>query len=102
LVVSLLIAVSAFSLSFIFASTRFSTWQDLARLYRRWIRRPYKRQEYKYERFYLDLPGRFSELLEGFVDKPLRVEVEKVDSGLLIKIKRNNNLKSSSSSSLRG
>jgi len=100
--VSLLIAVSAFSLSFIFASTRFSTWQDLARLYRRWIRRPYKRREYKYERFYLDLPGRFGELLEGFIDRPLRVNVEKSNSGLLIKIKRNNNLKSSSSSALRG
>ena len=98
----LLIAVSAFSLSFIFASTRFSSWQDLARLYRRWIRRPYKRHEYKYERFYLDLPGRFGELLEGFIDRPLRVNVEKSNSGLLIKIKRNSNLKSSSSSSLRG
>jgi len=65
----------------------------LARLYRRWIRRPYKRREYKYERFYLDLPGRFGELLEGFIDRSLRVEVEKVNSGLLIKIKRNNNSK---------
>jgi len=72
----------------------------LARLYRRWIRRPYKRHEYKYERFYLDLPSRFSDLLEGFVDKPLRVEVEKVNSGLLIKIKRNNNSKLNSSSLL--
>jgi len=66
----------------------------LARLYRRWIGRPYKRCEYKYERFYLDLPGKFGELLEGFIDKPLRVEVEKSNSGVLIRIKRNNNLKS--------
>jgi len=65
----------------------------LARLYRRWIRRPYKRREYKYERFYLDLPGRFGELLEGFLDRPLRVEVEKVKSGLLIRISRNSNSK---------
>jgi len=69
-------------------------------LYRRWIRRPYKRREYKYERFYLDLPGRFSDLLEGFIDKPLRVEVEKSNGGLLIKIKRNNNSKLNSSSLL--
>jgi len=66
-------------------------------LYRRWIRRPYKRHEYKYERFYLDLPGRFSELLEEFVDKPLRIEIERVNSGLLIGITRNNKSKSSSS-----
>jgi len=72
-------------------------WQDLARLYRRWIRRPYKRREYKYERFYLDLPGRFGELLEGFIDKPLRVEVEKSSSQVLIKIKRKNNSRLSSS-----
>ena len=72
----------------------------LARLYRRWIRRPYKRHEYKYERFYLDLPGRFSDLLEGFVDKPLRIDVEKANSGLLIKIKRNNNSNLNSSSLL--
>jgi len=65
-------------------------------LYRRWIRRPYKRREYKYQRFYLDLPGRFGELLEGFIDKPLRVEGEKGDSGLLIKIKQNKNSKSGS------
>jgi len=93
----LLIAVSAFSLSFIFASTRFSSWQDLARLYRRWIRRLYRRREYKYERFYLDLPGRFGELLEGFIDRPLRVEVEKSNSQVLIKIKRKNNSRLNSS-----
>ena len=63
----------------------------LARLYRRWIRRPYKRREYKYERFYLDLPGRFGDLLESFVDRPLRVEVEKSNGGLLIKIERHFN-----------
>jgi len=66
-------------------------------LYRRWIRRPYKRREYKYERFYLDLPGRFGELLEGFIDKPLRVEVEKANSQVLIKIKRKNNSRLNSS-----
>jgi len=79
----------------------------LVRLYRRWIRRPYRRREYKYERFYLDLPGRFGKLLRGFlnrplllvefVDKPLRIEIERVNSGLLIGITRNNKSKSSSS-----
>jgi len=66
-------------------------------LYRRWIRRPYKRREYKYQRFYLDLHGRFGGLLEGSLDEPLHVMAEEVNSGLLVRIKRNNSPKSSSS-----
>jgi len=62
-------------------------------LYRRWIRHPYKRREYKYERFYLDLPGSFGKLLRGFLNRPLWVEVEKAKSGLLIRINRDNNSK---------
>jgi len=59
----------------------------LGRLHRCWVRCQYERHECRYERFYLDLPWTFSELLEGFLDKPLSVEVKKSNSGLLVGIK---------------
>jgi len=51
------------------------------------LKRSYKKKQYRYERYYLEVPSRFNDLIAELYGRELKVTMEKTGNELWIKLK---------------
>jgi len=59
----------------------------LSHLFKRVLKRSYKMKQYRHERYYLEVPSRFNDLIAELYGKTLKVDVEKTEDEWWIKLK---------------
>jgi len=59
----------------------------MVRVRKRILKRSYKRKQYRYVRYYLEVPSRFNDLIGELYGKTLKVDVEKVKDEWWVKLK---------------
>jgi len=59
----------------------------MIKILKRVLKRSYKKKQYRYERYYLEVPSKFNDLIAELHGKTLNVDVEKAKDELWIKLK---------------
>jgi len=54
---------------------------------KRILKRSYKKKQYRYERYYLEVPSRFNDLIAELYGRELKVTMEKTENELWIRLK---------------
>jgi len=59
----------------------------MVKVRKRILKRSYKKKQYRYERYYLEVPSRFNDLIAELHGRELKVAMEKAQNELLIKLR---------------
>jgi len=59
----------------------------MVKVRRRILKRSYKKKQYRYERYYLDIPSRFNDLIAELHGRDVKVAMERAQDGLWIRLK---------------
>jgi len=66
----------------------------MVKVLRRILKRSYKKKQYRYERYYFEISSRFNDLIAELYGREVKVEVEKTQDGLWIRLKAGKTAKS--------
>jgi len=59
----------------------------MVKVRKRILKRSYKKKQYRYERYYLEMPSRFNDLIAELHGRELKVTMEKTGNELWIRLK---------------
>jgi len=59
----------------------------MVKVRRRILKRSYKKKQYQYERYYLEVPSRFNDLIAELYGRDVKVAMEKTQNELWIRLR---------------
>jgi len=59
----------------------------MVKIRKRILKRFYKKKQYRYERYYLEIPSRFNNFMAELYGRVVKFEVEKAENELLIRLR---------------
>ena len=59
----------------------------MVKVRKRILKRSYKKKQYRYERYYLEVPTKFNNLIAELYGRPVNIEMEKTQNELLIRLR---------------
>jgi len=59
----------------------------MVKIRKRILKRFYKKKQYRYERYYLEIPSRFKDFIAELYGRVVKFEVEKTENELLIRLR---------------
>jgi len=63
----------------------------MVKVRKRVVKRSYKKKQYRYERYYLEIPSRFNDLIAELYCRAVKVEMEKTQNELWIRLRVGSN-----------
>jgi len=63
----------------------------MVKIRKRILKRFYKKKQYRYERYYLEIPSRFNDFIAELYGRVVKFEVEKTENELLIRLRNPSN-----------
>ena len=65
----------------------------MVKIRKRILKRSYKKKQYRYERYYLEIPSRFNDLIAELYGKKVNLQMEKTQNELCIKLRVDQRMK---------
>jgi len=59
----------------------------MVKVRKRILKRSYKKKQYRYERYYVEVPSRFNDLIAELCGRPVNIEMEKTQNELWIRLR---------------
>jgi len=75
------------SLTLILQIARVQLDRSMIKILKRVLKRFHKKKQYRYERYYFEIPSRFNDLVAELCDRELNIVMEKTQNELWIKLR---------------